>query len=82
MNNQEPIYLSEKALAKIWSIAPKTLQKWRWKKIGPPYVKIGIAVRYVPESIRKFEEERTCLTGNKICPSCLNNSKIKDYEPK
>lgn len=64
MQEQEK-YLSEKALAKRWGVAPRTLQKWRWRGIGPPYIKIGIAVRYQPESIKKFEEEHMYQTTSK-----------------
>jgi len=58
-------YLSEKALAKKWGIDFRTLQKWRCQGIGPPYIKIGIAVRYSPASIRKFEKERMHSGKNK-----------------
>jgi hypothetical protein len=58
-------YLSEKALAKKWGINFRTLQKWRCQGIGPPFIKIGIAVRYSPESIKQFEEERMQLATSK-----------------
>jgi len=51
-------YLSEKALAKRWGIDFRTLQKWRCQGMGPPFIKIGIAVRYTPESIKTFEEQQ------------------------
>jgi hypothetical protein len=54
----EEKYLTEKSLAKKWGIDFRTLQKWRCQGIGPPFIKIGIAVRYAPESIKKFEEEQ------------------------
>lgn len=52
-------YFSEKSLAKKWGISFRTLQKWRGKKFGPDYIKIGWHVRYSPESVRKFEKENT-----------------------
>ena len=64
-NQEQEKYLSEKALAKRWGVAPRTLQKWRWRGIGPPYIKIGIAVRYTPENIKKFEEENMHSTTSK-----------------
>jgi hypothetical protein len=69
-NQEQEKYLSEKALAKRWGVAPRTLQKWRWRGIGPPYIKIGIAVRYTPENIKKFEEENMHSTTSKNCSSC------------
>ena len=64
-NQEQEKYLSEKALAKRWGVAPRTLQKWRGRGIGPPYIKIGIAVRYPPESIKKYEEENMHSTTSK-----------------
>lgn len=69
-NQEQEKYLSEKALAKRWGVAPRTLQKWRWRGIGPPYIKIGIAVRYPPENIKKFEEENMHSTTSKSRSSC------------
>jgi hypothetical protein len=69
-NQEQEKYLSEKALAKRWGVAPRTLQKWRWRGIGPPYIKIGIAVRYTPENIKKFEEENMHSTTSKNRSSC------------
>ncbi len=69
-NQEQEKYLSEKALAKRWGVAPRTLQKWRWRGIGPPYIKIGIAVRYTPENIKKFEEENMHSTTSKSRSSC------------
>jgi predicted site-specific integrase-resolvase len=61
----EEKYLTEKSLAKRWGIDFRTLQKWRCQGIGPPFIKIGIAVRYTPESIKKFEEEQMRSATNK-----------------
>lgn len=75
MQNQESKqeqekYFSEKALARKWGISCRTLQKWRWRGTGPPYIKIGIAVRYSPESIKKFEEEHMYLPKSNNPSSC------------
>ena len=66
MQNKEPEQsFTEKSLAKRWGIDFKTLQKWRGQGIGPPYIKIGIAVRYSPESVKKYEEEHMHMTRSK-----------------
>jgi predicted site-specific integrase-resolvase len=57
MSNSEQFYLSDKNLAKRWGISFRTLQRWRWKGTGPPYIKIGGRIRYRLDSIKKFEEE-------------------------
>lgn len=33
-------------VADIFRVEVETLAKWRWKKIGPPHIKIGRMVRY------------------------------------
>ena len=42
----EQLLLSEKSLARKWGISHKTLQRWRWLKTGPAYIKIGGRIRY------------------------------------
>ena len=68
MTNQQEQYLCEKHLAKKWGISFRTLQKWRWLNVGPPYIKIGGRVRYSPESIKNFEEANGHL-GKSLNPS-------------
>jgi hypothetical protein len=50
-------YITEKSLAERWCLTPRTLRHWRYKKKGPPYYKIGGAVRYKLEEVKKYEEE-------------------------
>ena len=81
----EETYYTEKVLAKKWSISQKTLQRRRKQGIGPPFIKMGASVRYVPESIRKFEEEHTHITSSKSNSSynkILFNKNKQNYEPK
>ena len=76
-------YFSEKSLARKWGISCRTLQKWRWRGTGPPYIKIGIAVRYSPENIKKFEEEHMRLhkSGNpSSCVKVLSTPNNLNYE--
>ena len=46
--------ISEKEVSAKLCISTKTLQAWRWKGIGPIYVKIGRSVRYRQEDISEF----------------------------
>jgi transposase-like protein len=65
-------YLCEKHLARKWGISFRTLQKWRWRNTGPPYIKIGGRVRYSPESIKNFEEDNKYLRKSDDRSSCAN----------
>ena len=48
-------YLDEKRLAKNLGLSVKTLQQWRWKGIGPPYLKLGgWSVRYDPDAVDRW----------------------------
>ncbi len=53
----EPRHLNEFDLAKRWNISERTLQRWRWKKKGPPYLKIGGRVAYRLSDVEAWEEE-------------------------
>ena len=42
-------------LARRWNVSPRTLERWRWLKQGPRYLKVGGRVLYRLEDIEVFE---------------------------
>jgi hypothetical protein len=46
-------------LSRRWSISPRTLERWRWLKAGPRYLKIGGRVVYRLEDVETFEAAQT-----------------------
>lgn len=47
MTNTDPeSYLHEKDAARLLGMSARTLQAWRSKCLGPPFVKLGRAIRY------------------------------------
>jgi predicted DNA-binding transcriptional regulator AlpA len=48
-------FLSEVDLAARWAMSSKTLTRWRGKRRGPPFVKLGGAVRYGMSDVLEFE---------------------------
>ncbi|TWA69762.1 AlpA family transcriptional regulator [Azospirillum baldaniorum] len=49
--------LNEEEAAALLNLAPKTLTRWRWKGVGPAFVKVGArAVRYREEDLQAFLE--------------------------
>lgn len=52
-------HLSQQQVADRWSVSPRTLEKWRWDKIGPRYLKIGNRVVYRIADIEEYE--KSCL---------------------
>jgi Helix-turn-helix domain len=48
-------HLTQRDLARRWSISPRTLERWRWMKEGPPYLKIGGRIVYRHSDVEAFE---------------------------
>jgi len=51
-------HLHQADLARRWNLSPRTLERWRWLREGPPYLKIGSRVVYRMEDVEAFEAER------------------------
>jgi len=51
-------HLNQIDLARRWNISERTLERWRWLKQGPRYLKIGGRVVYRLEDIDDFETTR------------------------
>lgn len=51
-------HLTETDVARRWRVSPRTLQAWRWRKVGPPYLKAMGRVLYRLADIEAFETER------------------------
>jgi hypothetical protein len=54
-------HLNQVQLARRWSLSHRTLERWRWQKIGPPYLRVGGRVLYRLEDIEAFETEQLRL---------------------
>jgi transcriptional regulator GlxA family with amidase domain len=50
--------LTQTQLAERWNISPRTLERWRWTKTGPSYVKIGGRVRYLLTDVEAYEAQQ------------------------
>ena len=60
-DHERPICTKE--AARFLGIAPKTLEQWRWKGIGPAFHKMRRAVRYQPGDLRDFLSQGRCDPG-------------------
>ena len=57
-------YLSETQTAKYLNISKKSLQRWRFNRQGPPYVKLNAkTIRYCREDLDQWMKERIVTTG-------------------
>lgn len=48
-------HLNQHQLGLRWSISPRTLERWRWASLGPPYLKIGGRILYRLSDIETYE---------------------------
>lgn len=54
-----PSLLTEDQVAEGLAMSSRTLQMWRLKGGGPPFVKLGAAVRYRPCDVEEWVRENT-----------------------
>ena len=52
----QPRLLKEGETARLLAVEVATLRRWRWGGKGPPFIKIGAAVRYDPADLSAFIE--------------------------
>jgi hypothetical protein len=48
-------HLNQIELSRRWNVSERTLERWRWLRQGPKYLKIGGAVRYRIEDVESYE---------------------------
>jgi hypothetical protein len=51
-------HLNQIQLARRWGVSERTLERWRWLKQGPGYIKIGGRVVYTLDDVETFEAAR------------------------
>jgi hypothetical protein len=51
-------HLNQVDLARRWRVSPRTLERWRWLRQGPAYLKVGNHVVYRIEDIESYEAEQ------------------------
>lgn len=56
-------HLTQFELAERWRISPRTLERWRWLRLGPQYVKIGGRVVYLIADVEGYEAARRAETA-------------------
>lgn len=48
-------HLNQIELSRRWSISPRTLERWRWLRQGPQYLKIGGRIVYRLDDVEAYE---------------------------
>lgn len=52
------LHLTQRDLARRWSLSPRTLERWRWTGDGPAFLKVGGRVAYRLQDIEAWEADR------------------------
>ena len=60
-------HLHQYHLADRWQISHKTLERWRYLRVGPDYIKIGGRVVYRIQDVEAFEEQQVVRCGPVPC---------------
>lgn len=45
--------------AAFLGVSPRTLAKWRWEGVGPPFKRVGRAIVYSPDDLDAWLSSRT-----------------------
>ena len=53
----------EKTVSEKLQVSVQTLRNWRHKGVGPPYVKLGRAVRYDLQQVSEFLDDHKIATN-------------------
>jgi hypothetical protein len=69
MQERRRIFLTQAELAARFRVSPRTLERWRWLKTGPTYVKLGGKVVYALEDVEAYERRRRAETHSSILGS-------------
>jgi excisionase family DNA binding protein len=55
------VFLTEKEAARLISVSNRTLQAWRCRNAGPPFVRMGRAIRYHRCELILWMTANTCV---------------------
>jgi hypothetical protein len=66
-------HLNQTELAERWDMSPRTLEQWRWRGVGPVFLKIGRHVVYRMVDVEAYEAER--LHANTIAPLAISSDR-------
>jgi hypothetical protein len=69
MSADPPIYLNQHELATRWRISPRTLERWRWLKVGPSFQKFEGRVAYALTDVTAYERRRRAETHSSVLGS-------------
>jgi hypothetical protein len=73
---------TENEVARRLNISPKTLQRWRSDKLGPPYFKLSKAVRYAVDDIVAYASLSGCADPDAVRVERSADRQVGPYGPR
>jgi predicted DNA-binding transcriptional regulator AlpA len=64
LNATDDAILTEVEIADFLKLSTRTLQSWRIKSDGPPFIRVGRAIRYRLRDVVAWIEARTVAPAN------------------
>lgn len=61
----EPL-LPEEDAARELKVKPATMSAWRYRGIGPEYVRVGKLIFYTPSQLRRYVQSRVVRPGARV----------------
>ena len=59
MNQNKRVYLTTEQAAEIAQLASGTLENWRYRRQGPPWIRVGGAIRYEENALYAWMDAQT-----------------------
>lgn len=61
-----PKLLAPKVVAALLGVPESTLAQWRYRRVGPPYIKVEGHVRYPGDGVDAYLADNTVETGGAV----------------
>jgi len=68
-SNHAVRHFNQVDLARRWNVSPRTLERWRWLRQGPQYLKIGGRVVYRLDDIEAYEAAKLHTPASECAPN-------------
>ncbi len=59
-------YLNEEETGKLCRVTARTVQQWRWRKIGPAYIKLGSRIAGKGKVLYDYDDVVAWLESQKV----------------
>ena len=64
---------TDEQVAEYLGLARQTLRNWRTQGGGPPFIKAGRSVRYRPDDVRQWQEDRVCYSTSECSSADIDD---------